>query len=96
MITTSNIAYTFAVVENSFEYWDQCFALKNMTYNEREMYMESEGYIENKSKFMQRVGRQRQYCGKGWSTEGVIFYQDVWKKWKTVSSCNKFGVWNNL
>ena len=38
--------------------------------------MESEGYIEKKSKFMQQVGRQRQYCGTGWSAEGVKFYKD--------------------
>jgi hypothetical protein len=30
MITMLDIAYTIAVVENSYEYWDQCFELKNM------------------------------------------------------------------
>jgi hypothetical protein len=29
MITMSDIAYTIVVVENSYEYWDQCFELKN-------------------------------------------------------------------
>ncbi len=28
--------------------------------------------------------------------EGVKFYHDVWKKWKTISSGNKFGVWRQL
>ncbi len=31
MITMSDIACTIAVVENSYEYWDQCFELKNMS-----------------------------------------------------------------
>jgi hypothetical protein len=51
MITTSDIAYTVAVVENSYDYWDQCFALKNMTNIARETYLESEGYMEKKPKF---------------------------------------------
>jgi hypothetical protein len=58
--------------------------------------MESEGYIEKKSKFMQQVGRQRQYCGTGWSAEGVKFYKDEWKKWKTISSGSTFGLWKQL
>jgi hypothetical protein len=58
VITTSDIAFTVAVVENSYEYWDQCFALKNMTHIERETFMESEGYLEMKSKFTQQAGRQ--------------------------------------
>ncbi len=65
LITATNIAYTVAVVENSYEYWNQCFALKNMTHNEHETYMESEGYIKKKSKIMQQVGRQRQHSGMG-------------------------------
>jgi hypothetical protein len=52
MITTSDIAYTIAIVENSYEYWEQCFALKNMTYIACETYLESEGYMEKKPKFM--------------------------------------------
>ncbi len=31
MITMSDKAYTIAVVENSYEYWDQCFELKKMS-----------------------------------------------------------------
>ena len=58
--------------------------------------MESEGYIKKKSKLAQQVGRQRQYCGTGWSAEGVKFYQDAWKKWKTISSVNTLNVWKNL
>ncbi len=53
MITTSDIAYTAAIVENSYEYWDQCFALKNMTSIAHEAYLESEGYMEKKPKFTQ-------------------------------------------
>ncbi len=34
--------------------------------------------------------------GMGLSTEGVEFYHDVWKKWKTISSGNKFDVWKQL
>ena len=96
MITTSDIAYTVAIFENSYEYWDQCLALKNMTLIKRETFMESEGYIKKKSKLAQQVGRQRQYCGTGWSAEGVKFYQDAWKKWKTISSVNTLNVWKNL
>jgi hypothetical protein len=93
MIATSDIAYTVAIVENSYEYCNQCFDLKNMTYIAHETYLESEGYMEKKPKFTQQAGRQRQYCGTGWSTEGVKFYHDVWKKWKTISSVNNLNVW---
>ena len=67
-----------------------------MTLVDRKNYMESEEYIEKRSKFTQRVGRQQQYCGMGWSAQGVKFYQDVWKKWKTISSVNKLNVWKKL
>ena len=52
MITKSDIAYAVAIVESSYEYWDQCLALKNMTLLECRTYiMESEGYIKKKSRF---------------------------------------------
>ena len=89
MITTSIIDYTVAIVETRYEYWDQFFVLKNMTHNECETYMRSEGYNQKKY-FMQQVGRQRQYCGTRLSTEGVTFYKHVWKQWKTFSSG---GIW---
>ncbi len=31
MITMLDIAYTIAVAENSYEYWDQCFEVKKMS-----------------------------------------------------------------
>ncbi len=41
MITTSNIAYSGAIVDNIYEYWDQCLVLKNMTLIKRKTYMDS-------------------------------------------------------
>ncbi len=36
MITMLDIAYTIAVVENSYEYYDQCFELKKMSDKDQE------------------------------------------------------------
>ncbi len=63
LITTSDIAYTIAIVENSYEYWDQWFALKNMTYIAHKTYLESKGYMEKKPYLKKLAGRWRQYCG---------------------------------
>ena len=57
--------------------------------------MESEGYIKKKSKFIQQVGSQRQYCGTKWSAEGIKFSQDVWGRsarqylWLTIKMCGR-------
>ncbi len=96
MITMSDIAYTIAVVENSYEYWDQCFELKNMSDKDQEAHVKSDEYTKKLPLFTSPAGRQRKYCGSGWSDEGIEFFNNVWMQWKTISKENRCDVWTEL
>jgi hypothetical protein len=50
-MTMSDIAYTVAVLENSYEVWDQEYNKKKMSRTERELYMNSEDYTIKKPKY---------------------------------------------
>ena len=63
MMTMSDFAYTVAVLENSYEVWDQEIKKENMTSTEWETYMKSEDYIEKTPKYTDRKGKKREYCG---------------------------------
>ncbi len=92
MITMSDIAYTIAVVANSYEYWDQCYELKNMSNKDRESHVTRDEYTEKSPLFTSPARRQRKYCGSGWSDEGVEFFNKVWMQWKTISTENRHDV----
>jgi hypothetical protein len=47
LMTMSDIAYTVAVLENSYEVWDQEYNKKKMSRTEWELYMKSEDYSIN-------------------------------------------------
>ncbi len=96
MITMLDIAYTIAVVENSYEYWDQCFELKNMSDKDQEAHVKSDEYTEKSPLFTSPAGRQRKYCGCGWSDKGIEFFNNVWMQWKTTSKENRCDVWTEL
>jgi hypothetical protein len=44
LMTMSDIAYTVAILENSYEVWDQEYTKKKMSRTEWELYMKSEDY----------------------------------------------------
>ncbi len=96
MITMSDIAYTIAVVENSYEYWDQCFEVKKLSNKDQEAYVKSDEYTKKLPLFTSPAGRQRKYCGSGWSEEGIEFFNNIWMQWKAISKENRCDVWTLL
>ena len=96
LMTVSDIAYVVAVLENSYEVWDIEYNKKRMSMVEWKQYKESDEYTSTKTKFTGRKGRKREYCDSGWSNEGIEFYNDVLKQWKTIAHDNTAGVWENL
>jgi hypothetical protein len=51
LMTMSDIAYTVAVLENSYEVWDQEYNKKKVCRTEWELYMKSEDYAIKKPKY---------------------------------------------
>ena len=96
LMTISYIAYTVAVLENSYEVWDREYKKKKMSKVEWEQYKESDDYTSTKPKFTDRKGRKREYCDSGWSKEGIDFYNGVCQQWKVIAYNNQVGVWSNL
>ncbi len=50
-MTMSDIAYTVAVLENSYEAWDQEYNKKKMSRTDWDLYIESEDYTIKKPKY---------------------------------------------
>ncbi len=46
--------------------------------------------------FTSPAGRQKKYCGSGWSDEGIEFFNNVWMQWKTISKENGCDLWTLL
>ncbi len=65
LMTVSDIAYTVAVLEYSYEVWDREYKKKRMSKVEWEQYKESEDYTVKKPKFTDRKGKKREYCDSG-------------------------------
>ena len=95
-MTVSDIAYTVAVLENSYEVWDQEYKKKRMSKVEWEQYKESEDYTVKKPKFTDRKGKKREYCDSGWSKDRIDFYNEVRKWWKDIAFNNNLRVWSDL
>ena len=96
LMTISDIAYTVAVLENSYEVWDREYKKKKMSTVEWVQYKMSDDYTSTKPKFTDRKGRKREYCDSGWSKEGIDFYNGVCQQWKVIAYNNKVGVWSGL
>jgi hypothetical protein len=79
-MTISDIAYTVAVLENSYEVWDQEYNKKSMSRIDWEMYKESEDYTVKKTKSTNWKGMKREYCNLGWSKDGIEFYNELRKR----------------
>ncbi len=59
LMTMSDISYTVAVLENSYEVWDQVYNKKKMSRTQWELYMKSEDYaIKNQNTQIERARRE--------------------------------------
>jgi hypothetical protein len=65
LMTISDFAYTVAVLENSYEVWDQEYKKKRMSRTDCELYKESEDYTVKKPKYTDQKGKKRDYCNSG-------------------------------
>ncbi len=62
LMTMPDIAYTVAVLENSYEVWDQEYNKKKRSRTEWELYMKNEDYSIKKPKYIDPKGKNREYC----------------------------------
>ncbi len=68
LMTMSDIAYTVAVLENSYEVWDQEYNKMKMSRTEWELYMKIEDYaIKNQNTHIERARR-----------ENIAIWDGVW------------------
>jgi hypothetical protein len=96
LMTMSDIAYTVAVLENSYEVWDKGYNKKKMSRTEWEFYMKSEDYAIQKPKYTDQKGKKREYCNLGWSKDGIEFYNEVRKQWRDIAFANNCGIWSDF
>ena len=95
-VTSSDIAYSMAVVEDNIDYWDSVFDLKKegtgrdelRKYKKKhQMEMseeEKEKYTLPARKFTgTKIGKNK-FGEDGWSGEGKNFYSTQWKKWRSI------------
>ena len=84
MVTMSDIAYTVAVVENSYEAWNEEHGIENAGEGEeQELYRRPQKTV--KTKFTNQVRKKRQCNMLGWSTDGIQFYNSVHESWWALS-----------
>ena len=86
MVTTSDIAYSHALIENSRNVWEQKIAISKLPEDVRRNYKasnrkklpaeEQEDYANVPPKFTGRKGRKAGYLSHGWSDEGIAFYKE--------------------
>ena len=96
LMTMSDFAYTVAVLENSYEVWDQELEKEKMSKTDWEDYTKSKDYIKKTPKYTDRKGKKREYCNSGWSKVGIEFFNDIRKRWRDISSRNMAGAWSDL
>ena len=84
MVTMSDIAYTVAVIENSYEAWDEEHAGMNQTGEGEEQVVYQRAQKSVKTKFTNRVGKKRQCNMSGWNNDGILFYNGVVARWRAL------------
>ncbi len=83
-MTMSDITYTVAVLESSYEVWDQKYNKKKIL-GQTGSCMESEDYTIKNPKYTDQKGKQREYCNMEWSNDGIEFYNEVRKRWRDIA-----------
>ena len=96
LMTMSDFAYTVAVLENSYEVWDQQGKQEHMSTAQWKEYINSDEYIKKTPKFTDRKGKKREYCDSGWTKAGIQFFDDVRQRWRKLSSQNTLHLWSDL
>jgi hypothetical protein len=100
LIIISDLAYTFAVIENSHEIWEQSNEGQNVSSNigqERWDRYQVKLSTKKTPRFTKRAGKKREYNTSGWNQEGIHFFDKVFDKWKTlVASENKEDPWEQF
>lgn len=96
MVTMSDIAYTVAVIENSYAAWDEEHEINNAERHEQqeEVYRRPQKTV--KTKFTNRVGKKRQCNMSGWSADGIQFYNKVRDSWRALSLDQSNPTWSML
>ncbi len=87
MVTMSDIAYTVAVIENSYAAWDEEHEINNAGERRQKTI---------KTKFTNRVGKKRQCNMSGWSADGIQFYNKVRDGWRALSQDQSNPTWSML
>ena len=93
MVTMSDIAYTVAVIENSYAAWDEEHEIDNAG-ERQEAYQRPQKTV--KTKFTNRVGKKRQCNMSGWSADGIQFYNKVRDSWRALSQDQSDATWSML
>jgi len=96
MVTMSDIAYTVAVIENSYAAWDEEYEINNAERHKQqeEAYRRPQKTV--KTKFTNRVGKKRQCNMSGWSADGIQFYNKVRDSWRALSLDQSNPTWSML
>ncbi len=68
----------------------------SMSDKDQEAHVKSDEYTKKSPLFTSPAGRQRKYCGSGWSDEGNQFFNNIWIQWKTIYKENRCDVWTEL
>ena len=83
MVTMSDIGYTLAVIENSYEAWDEEHGMNKAGEGEEQVvYQRPQKSV--KTKFTNRVGKKRQCNMSGWNNDGILFYNGVVARWRAL------------
>ncbi len=99
MVTMSDIAYTVAVIENSYKAWDAEHEEKEKGGEEDSVIAEGDQRqwkIVVKSKFTGQGGKKQECNKSGWSNEGIEFYKRVIECWCELSEESEYNTWTIL
>ena len=97
MVTMSDIAYTVAVIENSYEAWDEEHGIENAGEGQEQeegLYRRPQKTV--RTKFTNRLGKKRQCNMSGWSADGIQFYTKVRDTWRALSQDPGNTTWRML
>ena len=95
-ITTSDMAYVEAVIEDSKDQWDHIIELEDkiinddekkkfLKKNQRDMSKQEQSkYTMTPKKFTIKQRRKNTFGRDGWSSEGKKYYKVAWAKWKQM------------
>ena len=100
LITTSDMGYAKAVVEDHMDYWDHVIRIEDKAKEEKKKYVKkNQGAmtLEEKERCMMtskthtsKEDRKNEFGKDDWSHEGKQFYMAAWGKWRKFLSSQDF------